>query len=160
MSTLIIGVDPGLTTGVLAMLVQGRKVSDPIAVQIHGHEGVVPFVRALLERAARDERQPLIAVESFVIGNRAARSSSAAAGKVTRDLIGALQELYAAGCEVVTRPAAAVKPWATDRRLEAAGLLEACVGMGHARDAARHALFAAVKAGLLADPLTRAAVAR
>ena len=160
MSALVIGVDPGLSTGLFALLTRDGKLTDkPIAVQIHGHQGVVPFVQALLERAGCDDRQPLLAVEAFVTGQRAARSSSPGAGAVTRALIGALQELYADGAEVITRPAALVKPWATDRRLEAAGLLAPCAGMGHARDAARHALYAAVHAGLLRDPLsTRSAL--
>jgi hypothetical protein len=56
--------------------------------------------------------------------------------------------------------AAAVKPWVTDRRLEAAGLLALTSRMHHARDAARHALFALAKAEVFAHPLSRAAVAR
>jgi hypothetical protein len=48
-----------------------------------------------------------------------------------------------------------VKPWATDERLEAAGLLDLTKGMRHARDAARHALFTAVKDGGVPDPLSK-----
>jgi hypothetical protein len=53
-----------------------------------------------------------------------------------------------------------VKPWATDTRLAAAGLMEPTTGMRHARDAARHALFAAVKTYGLPDPLSARAGAR
>jgi hypothetical protein len=83
---------------------------------------------------------------------------------VTRDLIGTLQEVWEEhdstaegrrGARWFQRPAAHVKPWATDERLEAAGLLEATKGMRHARDAARHALFAACKDGGIPDPLSK-----
>jgi hypothetical protein len=56
---------------------------------------------------------------------------------------------------VFLRAAALVKPWATDRRLTAAGLLDPTAGMGHARDAARHALYAAVHLQLTTDPLSK-----
>jgi hypothetical protein len=61
---------------------------------------------------------------------------------------------------VFTRAAALVKPWATDKRLHAAGLLDATKGMQHARDASRQALYAAVHMGVTPDPLSRKAVAR
>lgn len=58
---------------------------------------------------------------------------------------------------VRSRPAATVKPWATDKRLGAAGLLEPTEKFADARDAARHALFCAVADLGLPDPLgTRA----
>lgn len=161
MSTLIVGVDPGLTTGIAALRYgpDQRRCADPIAVQIHGSEGVVPLVQALIARATVGEH--VLAVEQFVIGGRAARSSSAHAGRVTRALIAELSELadsYSAN--LFTRAAALVKPWATDHRLEVAGLLDPTKGMQHARDAARHALYAAVHMGIAADPLSKKAVAR
>lgn len=157
MSALIIGVDPGLTTGVFAVTYDDalRLSSEPIALQIHGSEGVVPIVRTLLAR--KPSFDPLIAVEQFVVGNRASRSSSAHAGRVTRALIAELHELDE---QVFLRSASLVKTWATDKRLEAAGLLDAAKAMGHARDAARHALYAAVHCGLAHDPLSAKAVAR
>jgi hypothetical protein len=53
-----------------------------------------------------------------------------------------------------------VKPWATDERLAAAGLLDPTKGMRHARDAARHALFCAVRDFGLPDPLSAKARTR
>lgn len=158
---LIIGVDPGLTTGVCALRFgpDMRRVGDPIAVQINGSEGVLPLVQSLIARSALGD--PVLAVEQFVIGNRAARSSSAHAGRITRALISELAELAEAhGATLFTRAAALVKPWATDQRLAAAGLLDATKGMGHARDATRHALYAAVNMGLAADPFSKKAMAR
>lgn len=169
MSTLVVGIDPGLTTGLFAIKYPGDcdlpaghavecRSNGPIAAQIHGSEGVVPFVETLL---ARNAAERLIAIEQFVVGARAARSSSAHAGRVTRALVTEVSRLANDLCvDVFTRSAAMVKPWATDKRLDAAGLLQHCTGMGHARDAARHALYAAVHCGLLADPLSRKAAAR
>jgi hypothetical protein len=155
-SAVIIGVDPGLTTGVFAIEYgdDGKRTYGPIAVQVHGSEGVVPIVNLLLARRAAE---PLLAVEQFVVGGRASRSSSAHAGRITRALIAELGEL---GAPVFTRNASLVKTWATDKRLEAAGLLPCTKGMNHARDAGRHALYAAVHCGYTHDPLSRTAVAR
>jgi hypothetical protein len=159
-SALVIGIDPGLTTGLFAIAyatVDGGHAPGPIAAQIHGSEGVIPFVQTLL--TFRSVTDPMLAVEQFIVGTRAARSSSAHAGRITRALIAELSELaHAVDCGVFTRSAAMVKPWATDKRLEAAGLLTHCVGMQHARDAARHALYAAVHCGITADPLSKAVV--
>jgi hypothetical protein len=158
---LVIGVDPGLTTGVFAVpYIEGIAGAEPVAVQVLGAEGVVPIVRALVQRSELDA---MLAVEAFVVGPRASRSSSAHAGRVTRALIRQLDDLAHIGPPRVafaSRPAAAVKPWATDKRLEAAGLLEHTTGMHHARDAARHALFAAVHEGITRDPLSSKAAVR
>ena len=84
------------------------------------------------------------------------------AGRVTRELIGVLADLAAGRPQVtvIRRPAGLVLPWATNHRLAAAGLMAPTVGMPHARDAARHALYAAVRDGGMPDPLsTRPVVA-
>ena len=146
----VIGVDPGGTTGIAVYT--GRSDSELLQCT----PGLVlPTVRTLLgvyEGAVRPGA--LLAVERFVVGTRAARSASARSGEIARELIGALADLGPTyGVRVVHRSASEVKPWATDKRLEAAGLLVR--GMPHACDAARHALYAAVKDGGLPDPLSR-----
>jgi hypothetical protein len=74
--------------------------------------------------------------------------------KLTGDLIAVTT---AAGITAVTRAPSLVKPWATDKRLSAAGLWEVTNGMpDHARDAARHCLYAACKDAGMRDPLSRA----
>jgi hypothetical protein len=152
MGTLVVGVDPGLTTGIFAVRYLEGTGLKPVAVQVHGSEGVIPLVQALIAQQPTDD--PMLAVEQFVVGARASRSSSAHAGRVTRALIHELNDLAA---DVFTRSAALVKPWSSDRRLEAANFLDATKGMNHARDAARHALYAAVHAGIARDPLARKA---
>lgn len=157
MSALVIGVDPGLTTGVFAVEFDddGQQDGSRIAVQVHGSEGVVPTVQTLLGR--RPLHEHLLAVEQFVVSARASKSATPHAGRITRALIAELEDV---GVPLFTRNASMVKTWATDKRLEAAGLLASTKGMGHARDASRHALYAAVRCGYTADPLSRKAVAR
>jgi len=158
MTALVIGVDPGLTTGVFAVEFEDgaqRIGYPPIAVQIHGSAGVVPMVQTLLAR--RPNLDHLLAVEAFVNSTRAARSSTPIGGREARALITELGDL---GVHVFSRNASMVKTWATDHRLEAAGFLDSTKGMGHARDASRHALYAAVRCGYTHDPLSRKAAAR
>jgi hypothetical protein len=154
---LVIGVDPGPTTGIVALPYAGvgeeAALGWPMVLQCD-HYSVVYFVRALLDGHTAYRR--MLAVEQFVVGPRSSRSGTAEAGRITRRLIGALSTID--DCtQMVLRPAGQVKPWATDRRLHAAGLLTPTNGMNHARDAARHALYAAVHAGLAADPMSSTA---
>lgn len=150
---LILGVDPGTTTGLVALGARDGRITDAQALQCSA--GWARWlVRSMLDNEPGARR--VVAVERFVVGPRAARSSTPGAGALTRDLIGALlQTADQVGALFLTRPAADVKPWATDRRLDAAGLLAPCTGMGHARDAARMALYSAVRDCGLPDPLIR-----
>lgn len=139
-----IGVDPGPSSGICVLdggpgfLIQTDAVS------------VMPMTRILI--AGYAGRTIRLAVEEFVIGPNSAKAKQA--GKVTRDLIGALTALTAAdNVWMVKRSAAEVKPWATDHRLKAAGLYDRGVGIPHARDGARHALYSAVRDAGMTDPL-------
>lgn len=142
----IVGVDPGPIPGLVVLHTYERRLDGVEVVQCSA-SAFHDVLRALAGSNAR------IAVERYVVGRRSATSASARDGETTRDQVGALQALYP---WAELRSASEVKPWATNARLEAAGLIEACAGMRHARDAARHALFAAVRADLLADPLSQA----
>lgn len=135
-----IGIDPGPTPGIVVIGADG----DVLAVVQCSHEVLFLIVRDVLDPDGRS----LIAVERFVVRGRASADQS-----LTRDQVANAEALFPG--RVAMRSAAQVKPWATDARLEAAGLLEACKGMRHARDAARHALYAAVKDGGLPDPLSK-----
>jgi hypothetical protein len=144
----VIGVDPGRTSGIARLDLTTWHVDLVQATP----SVVLPIVRAL---AADVGAVAVLAVERFVVGPRAARSTAASAGRVTRDVIAALTAEGArlAG-RVVLRSAGQVKPWATDARLAAAGLITATKGMPHARDAARHAVYAAVRDCGQPDPLS------
>jgi hypothetical protein len=154
MSTLVIGVDPGPTTGI-AVLHPG---TDDVFILQGDPTGAAAAVETLLDTSAAD--RIVLAIEQFVIGRASMRAGRH--GQATRDLIGVLEALARSHATVslALRSASEVKPWATDRRLAAAGLIEPTRGMGHARDACRHALFAAVHSGLMPDPMSRTAGAR
>lgn len=148
MTHYVLGVDPGFTTGLARLDLRTRHWE---LVQVT--PGAVLIVLSAL---APTGEVAALAVERFVVGARAARSSTPKAGQITRELIGVLTEFgRAIGVPVHLRPAAEVKPWATNARLAAAGVTTSD-GWGHARDAARHCLFSAVHSGLLPDPLSAA----
>lgn len=154
-----IGIDPGPIPGIVMLWPHGggRRRLEIDVVQCS--ESAAPAVLwGLLDsnRSLLGKAPCLVQIERFVVGSRSGRSSTAGAGAATRDLVGRLQgeAENQPNVKVVLRSASEVKPWATDVRLEAAGLLEATKGMRHARDAARHALFAAVKDGGVPDPLS------
>lgn len=146
----VLGVDPGETVGVCRLNCVGGLLTNVDIVQCN--LSAAPAVIAGLITGIPTERLTM-AVESFVVGSRAARSTKARAGERTRLLIGWLKgEADSAGFKIVQRPASAVKPWASNERLKAAGITG--VG-GHSLDAARHALFEAVAAGYCPDPLRK-----
>ncbi|BEL07847.1 hypothetical protein Q0Z83_060380 [Actinoplanes sichuanensis] len=162
----VIGVDPGPLPGIvrLHLIVDSRGVEPSRLIGVEpsrliGAEAlqVTPGVLLTVATALCEGIGQALAYERFVVGRRAARSATAAAGTRTRSVIGALEEWGHTRCKVHARSAAEVKPWATDARLDAAGLLELTKGMRHARDAARHALFCAVRDYGLPDPLSRKA---
>ena len=152
-SVRVVAVDPGPIPGVVVLSGGQRSTfqCDP--------DSVLWLVRTLLAAGFADARR-ILAVERFVVGMRSAHSSTPKAGAVTRDMIGALTELGRSlpDVSVVLRSASEVMTWASDKRLGAAGLLVPTRGMPHARSAARHALFSAVKDGNQPDPLSTAKV--
>lgn len=101
-----------------------------------------------------------LAMERFVVGQRSVGLNAPMAAFTTREAVARLRAWSVGLATLVERRAADVKPWATDERLDAVGLLEPTKGMRHARDAARHALFCAVKECGRPDPLSRKAGAR
>lgn len=156
MRTLIIGVDPGATTGVCALPFCDECPPElphrltPAILQCPHADAVELISNILTEHSER--YRLVLAIEQFVTGPRAGKSATAIAGRLTRELITELTMVHDEALYI--RPAALVKPWATDRRLAAAGLIGPTRGLPHARDAARHALFCAVKAGITRDPLS------
>jgi hypothetical protein len=150
---LVLGVDPGPTPGIVALHLRDGRIYDVDVAQVNA-DLAAKVVQMIVE-----PRLPygpvLIGVERFVVSRRSGRSSSAGAGRTTRDMVGVIEQLGSdLGALVVQRPAVTVKAWAVDDRLKAAGI-EVPRGMTHARDAARHGLFAACHAEHLPDPLSR-----
>jgi len=143
-----IGVDPGPTPGIVALDLEERRVRKVCVIQCSASA-----LDLVLWALLCDASGPcVLQVERFVTRGRANAAQS-----LTRDQVGEVlnQARRHMDATVVQRSASQVKPWATDERLKEAGLLEACKGMRHARDAARHALFAAVHDGALPDPLSK-----
>lgn len=141
MSTRVIGVDPGPTPGIVVLGIEDGQLTDVGVMQCSAE------LLYTLVATFNPYKEAAVALERFVVRGRANAAQS-----LTRDQVANLVRLHPL---TLVRSAAEVKPWATDARLEAAGLLDACKGMRHARDAARHALFAAVKDTGLTDPLSK-----
>lgn len=151
--TRVIGVDPGPRPGVCALDLGPGEIRLPAMVFETEPTSLLPLLRCLI--GPESDERVILAVEQWAIGpiSRAARS----AGVTTRTMIGEVATLADSydGVTAVLRRAADVMPWATDKRLDAAGLLAKCVGLKDARAAARHALFSAVRDGGAPDPLIR-----
>lgn len=149
----VVGVDPGPLPGIVSLRFRDNRLCDVEVAQATPRTAML-LLAPLLEH---DDWPTLVQAEQFVVGRRAAHSGTASAGRATRELIGALRERWPF---VIIRTASQVKPWATDRRLAelrtgGQNLIEATKGMRHARDAARHALYAAVHDGGIPDPLSK-----
>lgn len=154
-TAVVIGIDPGPTPGLVELVYAGEKLIDVYVLQCDHRLAAGSLVRLLTEHP---NVNTYVGIEQFVIGRRSGRSTSAKAGAITRSLIGDLQAQALADDQVQLvrlRSASVVKTWATDVRLAKAGLIAATVGMTHARDAARHALFTAVQDAGVPDPLSR-----
>jgi hypothetical protein len=155
-SALVVGVDPGPVPGIVVLRTGLDRPVNPSIFQCDP-DSAPWLVREMLSDNTLTYDQRVLAVERFVVGPRAARSSTAAAARLTRDMVGALVALGTAlpAVRVTVRSAAQVMLWATDCRLDRVGLLTATTGMPHARAAARHALYATVADCGVPDPLSR-----
>lgn len=155
--TLVIGVDPGGTTGLAAVEYtpeQGYRLAAHLGVPLL--PGEVPTqIGAMVGTVIGDAAGPWwVAVERFIVNRRAGRSSTAAAGERARAIVGALEAAFPG--RVKQRNASAMKGWnAGDTRLQAAGLAPT-QGRPHTRDAAGHALYFQVTSLGNPDPLGRA----
>jgi len=153
-SVYVVGIDPGPVPGIVGLQFVNRVLLDVDILQCSHH--LAPVLLSTLLRGGGGEDLTLVQVENFVVSRRSSRSSTPKAGQQTRELIGSLQQtcqgfLIPVGLQTASR----VKTWASDERLETAGLLEATKGMRHAKDAARHALFCAVAEANQPDPLSK-----
>ena len=134
----IIGIDPGPKPGLVVLTTYAGRITAVTKL-----DGPAPDLSGLDAQLARAS---LVSTERFVIGRGTARKTKAGTA-ATIEQVGRLrEECSRAGVRLVEHPAGVVKPWATDDRLRAYG----CYVTGnHHRDAVRHALYAAVRAGYL-----------
>jgi hypothetical protein len=131
--TYVLGVDPGPTPGIVGLSIAAGAVVE-----------VDRWALDLLPGAIA--RAELVALERFILGRGTTRRTKAGSVATLAQIDQVRAWVHAAGVRLVEYPAGTVKPWATDNRLRAFG----CYVTGdHDRDAARHALFAAVRSNLL-----------
>ena len=131
--TQVMGIDPGPKPGAALLQIAGSVVVHAGRLRPDQVPDLIPAVE-------------LVSMERFVLGRGTARKTKAGT-EVTLAQVARLRELCEkVGVRLVQYPAGVVKPWATDDRLRAFG----CYVTGnHHRDAVRHALYAAVRAGYL-----------
>ena len=142
--SLVIGVDPGGTTGLAAVEYteeHGYRLLAHVGAPYAAKEIYDAFTALLPPRDGRpwweDQGPWWIAAERFVVSRRAGRSASAAAGERARNILGALEAAFPGRVKLAN--ASAAKTWATGDRLAAAGL-NPTQGRPHTLDACRHAL--------------------
>jgi hypothetical protein len=131
--TQVLGIDPGPKPGAVLVQVAGGLVVHAGALRPDQIESMIP---------AAD----LVSLERFIVGRGTLRKTKAGTVETLAQIEQFRAAAQAAGVRLVQYPAGTVKPWATDERLRAYGCY---VAGDHHRDAARHALFAAVRSGLL-----------
>ena len=127
----VLGIDPGPNPGVVELYIKDGKC----------------VARTLRGLPATYTPYDLVVLERFVIGSGTVRKTREGTS-ATLDMIGAVQDACKrASVPVVTQAAVQVKPWATDARVKSYVGIK--VRGDHHRDAARHALYAAVRRGWL-----------
>lgn len=149
----VIGVDPGPSTGIVEL--HCELPAFKLGRVIQCNSAATLSILDMMTHPNAHAWPIVIAIERFVDGRRSGRGNAPGAGRTTRDLVAAVDDRYSglAGVTVICRSASEVKPWASDGRLLQSGLWNGTLGMRHARDAARHALFVAVQRGVV-DPLS------
>jgi len=160
-----VGADPGPATGLCFLEYSGGRLVGRTLVQATGDtaahvlHAVLAYHHEVMRAGGSSFGRKAGSVEKFVTGRSAGSRGKPA--DVTRQLEMELAEvLQMFGYPVEIRPAADVKPWASDKRLVAAGIVPSLKGMhgdmNHAYDGARHALYGARDAGIVQDPLLKA----
>jgi hypothetical protein len=158
-----IGIDPGPATGMCFLDYDNGSLVGRTLIQADGGSAVYVLKGMLASYYSTDYGigasvgRRTGSVEKFITGQAAGSRGKPA--EVTRQLVMELAEmLQLFGYAVTLRPAADVKPWASDKRLTAAGVIGTSAFHGKLRDsfdAARHCLYGAHEAGIIQDPLIR-----
>lgn len=136
----IVGIDPGPEPGVVALWCSGGVV-------VHVDTYTDPWValRNLQWGPGMPELLVWVAVERFIVGRGTIRKTRPASMETIAQAEQLRAEARALTPHVQFLPAAAVKPVVTDAKLTAYGVTG--LPTRHHRDAARHALFMALKHG-------------
>lgn len=146
----IIGVDPGPCTGIAILHWDSTAAAG--AYTWHGYQCDAGSARSLLEMLLNqwDGEWTAGEIEHFVHGNL---PNSPTTVRLENELAETAEDC---GLKLARCPMATVKPWATDKRMTAAGAWATIPAkMVDARAASRHCLYRAVNGGGVPDPLSR-----
>lgn len=137
--TKLLGLDPGPKPGVVMLTLEDQRL---VAVEVLNVDPAdVPTIIGQAD---------LVAVERFLVGPGTVRKSRDGSALAMSQAVTWFNLARTAGKPTQYLPAGSVKPWSTDHKLGAWGLYGPTAGEGgHHRDAARHALFMAVRRNLL-----------
>jgi hypothetical protein len=156
-----LGIDPGPTTGMALLVYRDHLLARAEIYQCNAT--AAPGLLSYLLSTTRNpgtlpDLRVSCQIERFVRSPKVLKGSGPG---VTAKLADELENLAVAQaptrCAVRVRSAGEVKPWATDERLERAGLLDLVPKQPDGKDACRHALFTACHDAGQADPLSRRA---
>jgi hypothetical protein len=150
-----LGIDPGMTTG-MALLRYREGLLIRAGVYQCNNEAAPGLLRYLLGTAGE---YVVCQTERYARGPRSVRVTGPGGG-ITARLMAELDTIARQSgpeTEARIRSAGEVKPWATDDRLERAGLLVLVPKQPDGKDACRHALYTACHDAGLPDPLSRRA---
>lgn len=151
----VLGVDPGTTTG-LCLVEFTRAGPHLIVADQKDWSAACAVVEAMLSRMGRETRRVVAACEKFVITSQTAQRGQQGA----EDALGMNGHIRRV-CEITgveyakTASSSDAKSTVTNAALRTLGLYP--VGLKHAADAARHAVLFALKAGCLDRQLLLAA---
>src|SRR5690606_29266587 len=109
----VVGIDPGPVTGLVRL-----DWSPGTPPRVFFAQADPDSARELVGSWVRHGDNVRLAVEDYVIGNQTMKAGSQEAQRQTRDMLSWVRVTHRAAS---VRKAAEVKPWATDKRLEAAG---------------------------------------
>lgn len=134
--TRIIGIDPGLVTGICSFSVFDNEIHNPEPLEID-QMGLGHFMEHICGQWRLTGAKPQVVIESFIITPQTGKNSQA---PWSLENIGIVRFFCnKAGIDLKFQTPAQAKKLITDDVLKTAGLY--FKGKGHNRDAARHALY-------------------
>jgi hypothetical protein len=153
-----IGIDPGPTTGICFVDYIGMAIVGRTSIQVDGESGLLTLEAMM--RAYYSDPETVVkryaGIEAFVTGQGAGTKGDAA--DYTRQGVmkfAELLQIWGYRCKIRKKVEIWNRKdgnWASDKRLEKAGILRP-PEMRHANDAGRHCLYTAVHDALRPDPL-------
>jgi hypothetical protein len=159
----VVGADPGPTSGVCLLDYDlDAPTGDRKPALVTMFQADDEYVLAVLEAVLRDRTDDRVIKRFAGVEAFRSRRSAGSTGKdaeTTRQGVMTLTEtLQLYGYKVKIRPAGDVKPWATDKRLVAAGMKGSAGIHGKSRDAydgGRQAIYCARWDAFMKDPLQK-----